>query len=171
WYRPEQAVDLPYLNGQVQDLLQFCTGSTGTANTAGRPVDPALLRLYDIKQPVYFAVLPWTDWIPTVQAPVPAFRDIPKFPAMRRDLALVLPISTPYRKLEEVASQEGGPYLESLQLFDVYSGKGLPEGHISYAIGLTFRHSEQTLTDAQIEETIQAMLVTFEKSLGARLRR
>jgi len=171
WYRPEQAVDLPYLNGQVQDLLQFCTGDIGTANPAVKPVDPALLRLYDIKQPVYFAVLPWTDWIPTVQAPVPAFRDIPKFPAMRRDLALVLPISTPYRKLEEVARQEGGPYLESLQLFDVYSGKGLPDAHISYAIGLTFRHPEQTLTDAQIEETIQAMLVTFEKSLGAKLRR
>jgi phenylalanyl-tRNA synthetase beta chain len=73
--------------------------------------------------------------------------------------------------LEQVARDQGGPFLESLQLFDVYSGKGLPEGHVSYAIGLTFRHPEQTLTDAQVEEKIQAMLITFENSLGARLRR
>ena len=171
WYRHEQAVDLPYLKGHVQDLLQFCTGGIGAANMAVMPLDGALLRLFDIKQPVYCAVLPWTDWIPALQTPAPAFLEIPKFPAMRRDLALVMPISTPYRQLEQVARQEGGPYLESLQLFDVYSGKGLPDGHISYAIGLTFRHPEQTLTDTQIEETIQTMLVTFEESLGARLRR
>ena len=171
WYRQEQSVDLPFLHGHVQDLLQFCNGGSGTGNAMVRPVDAALLRLYDIRQAVYYAILPWTDWVPAMQAPVPTFRDIPKFPAMRRDLALIMPISTPYRQLEEVARQEGGPYLESLQLFDVYSGKGLPDAHISYAIGLTFRHPDQTLTDAQIEETIQAMLVTFEKSLGARLRR
>lgn len=189
WYRSEQSVDLPYLKGHVADLLHFCTSFANNGQPLNRPetdpatkttlhssmelaqVDGELLQLFDINQPVFFAVLPWTEWIPNTQAPVPAFRDVPKFPAMRRDLALVLPISTPYKSLEQLALDEGGPFLESLQLFDVYRGKGLPEGHISYAIGLTFRHPEQTLTDSQIEETIQAMLVTFEKSLGARLRR
>jgi phenylalanyl-tRNA synthetase beta chain len=189
WYRSEQAVDLPYLKGHVMDLLQFCNAGAGSepplhlqvADALSRAaagklpdlaaVDPALLRLFDIKQPVFYAILPWTEWIPLPWTAVPACREIPKFPSMRRDLALVVPVATPFRHLEQVARDQGGPFLESLQLFDVYSGKGLPEGHVSYAIGLTFRHPEQTLTDAQVEETIQAMLITFEKSLGARLRR
>jgi phenylalanyl-tRNA synthetase beta chain len=56
-------------------------------------------------------------------------------------------------------------------LFDLYRGQGLPADHVSYAIALVFRHPEQTLTDQEVEGTIQKMLINFEKSLGARLRR
>jgi phenylalanyl-tRNA synthetase beta chain len=188
WYRSEQPVDLPFLRGHVADLFRFCNSAHGKdqpwSNSGMQPISQGvqsddvqmlqvgrdLLDLFDIKQPVFCAVLPWTEWIPKKQMAVPAYRDVPKFPAMRRDLALVMPISTPFRQIEQLARAQGGPYLESLQLFDVYNGKGLPQGHISYAISLIFRHPEQTLTDSQIEETIQAMLVTFDQSLGAKLR-
>jgi phenylalanyl-tRNA synthetase beta chain len=61
--------------------------------------------------------------------------------------------------------------LETFYLFDLYKGQGLPADHVSYAIALVFRHPEQTLTDQEVEGTIQKMLVNFETSLGARLRR
>jgi phenylalanyl-tRNA synthetase beta chain len=86
-------------------------------------------------------------------------------------LALVVPASVPYQAIEDLARQNGGPYLESLYLFDLYRGQGLPADHVSYAIALVFRHPEQTLTDQEVEGTIQKMLINFEKSLGARLRR
>ncbi|MFM7496639.1 MAG: hypothetical protein ACKO17_00685, partial [Bacteroidota bacterium] len=76
-----------------------------------------------------------------------------------------------YKDIEDLARQNAGPFLESLYLFDRYQGQGLPPNHVSYAIALIFRNSEQTLTDQGVEGTIQKMVVNFEESLGARLRR
>jgi phenylalanyl-tRNA synthetase beta chain len=171
WYRAASQVDGPYLQGHVQDLLAFLGSTKALETTAVQPIPAHLLDLYGIRQPVFACILNWTDWVHAPGSPAPTYRDIPRFPSVRRDLALVVPASVPYQAIEDLARQNGGPYLESLYLFDLYRGQGLPADHVSYAIALVFRHPEQTLTDQEVEGTIQKMLINFEKSLGARLRR
>lgn len=171
WYRAASLVDGPYLQGHVQDLMAFL-GSTKPLDTAAvQPIPTHLLDLYGIRQPVFACILNWTNWVQAPGSQAPTYRDIPRFPSVRRDLALVVPASVPYQAIEDLARQNGGPYLESLYLFDLYRGQGLPADHVSYAIALVFRHPEQTLTDQEVEGTIQKMLINFEESLGARLRR
>ena len=171
WYRAASQVDGPYLQGHVQDLLAFLGSTKALETTAVQPIPAHLLDLFGIRQPVFACILNWTDWVHAPGSPAPTYRDIPRFPSVRRDLALVVPASVPYQAIEDLARQNGGPYLESLYLFDLYRGQGLPADHVSYAIALVFRHPEQTLTDQEVEGTIQKMLINFEKSLGARLRR
>ncbi|WP_293178550.1 phenylalanine--tRNA ligase subunit beta [Oceanithermus sp.] len=80
------------------------------------------------------------------------FRDLPKFPPARRDLAVVVPEDVPHVEVLDLIRQFGGPYLEAAELFDVYRGEPLPEGQKSLAYHLTFRHPERTLTDAEVDE-------------------
>lgn len=171
WYRAASQVDGPYLQGHVQDLLAFLGSTKPLDNAAVQPIPAPLLDLYGIRQPVFACILNWTDWVQAPGTPALTYRDIPRFPSVRRDLALVVPASVPYQAIEDLARQNGGPYLETFYLFDLYKGQGLPADHVSYAIALVFRHPEQTLTDQEVEGTIQKMLVNFETSLGARLRR
>jgi len=171
WYRPNTAVDSAYLQGHVEDLWDYMGTPEGSAKPTVQPVAEHLLDLYGIRQPVFACIIPWTDWVPQPGAPSPVYRDIPRFPSVRRDLALVVPSNVSYKDIEDLARQNAGPFLESLYLFDRYQGQGLPPNHVSYAIALIFRNSEQTLTDQEVEGTIQKMVVNFEESLGARLRR
>jgi phenylalanyl-tRNA synthetase beta chain len=171
WYRAASQVDGPYLQGHLQDLLAFLGSTKPLDNAAVQPIPAPLLDLYGIRQPVFACILNWTDWVQAPGTPALTYRDIPRFPSVRRDLALVVPASVPYQAIEDLARQNGGPYLETFYLFDLYKGQGLPADHVSYAIALVFRHPEQTLTDQEVEGTIQKMLVNFETSLGARLRR
>lgn len=171
WYRAASQVDGPYLQGHMQDLLAFLGSTKPLDNAAVQPIPAPLLDLYGIRQPVFACILNWTDWVQAPGTPALTYRDIPRFPSVRRDLALVVPASVPYQAIEDLARQNGGPYLETFYLFDLYKGQGLPADHVSYAIALVFRHPEQTLTDQEVEGTIQKMLVNFETSLGARLRR
>lgn len=171
WYRPSTPVDAAYLQGHVQDLWAYMGSPEGSDLPKVQPVADHLLELFGIRQPVFACLIPWTAWVPQQGAPSPVYREIPRFPSVRRDLALVVPSHVSYKALEELARQNGGPFLESIHLFDRYQGQGLPPNHVSYALALIFRNSEQTLTDQEVEGTIQKMVVNFEESLGARLRR
>lgn len=171
WYRPSTPVDAAYLQGHVQDLWAYMGCPEGSDLPKVQPVADHLLELFGIRQPVFACLIPWTAWVPQQGAPSPVYREIPRFPSVRRDLALVVPSHVSYKALEDLARQNGGAFLESIHLFDRYQGQGLPPNHVSYAIALIFRNSEQTLTDQEVEGTIQKMVVNFEESLGARLRR
>ena len=187
WYREAREVDAAFLQGHLMDFLAMVApwsttnlqvrtvlqGSDTLPDPAVRlgAVDPRILEAFDIRQPVFAAFLDWTALASPPSSPPAAFEEVPKFPSIRRDLALVAPEGTHWADLEKIALRHGGPSLESLCLFDVYRGKGLPEGTVSYGVGLVFRHRDRTLNYAEIEANIEAMLVTFEKSLAVRLRR
>ena len=101
---------------------------------------------------------------PVLQTPVPAF------PALRRDLALLLPDALSWQELETFLRQRGGKLLESLELFDIYRGEGIPEGTKSYAVRLRFRSPEGTLKDEQVDKQIQRLLGGLKDSLNVVLR-
>ena len=89
---------------------------------------------------------------------------------MRRDLALIIGGEINYNAIKQIAVKEGKQLLRDVVLFDVYEGEKL-EGKKSYAIGLTFRDDEKTLTDAEVDSIMQKMMSKFEQELNAVIRK
>jgi phenylalanyl-tRNA synthetase beta chain len=95
---------------------------------------------------------------------------LPRYPAIELDLAFVVPVTTPARKVDEIVWKNGGRLLESVSLFDVYRGVGIPDDEKSLGFKLRFRHEERTLTDKDVEKTVKKIISTTERELGARIR-
>lgn len=100
-----------------------------------------------------------------------AFRALPRFPAIRRDLAVILPAGIPAEAVRASIAECAGPLLESVQVFDVYSGANLPAGRRSLAFALSFRSAERTLTDAEVEGVVATVVGRLAEAFGAELRR
>lgn len=97
------------------------------------------------------------------------YTPLPKYPAVLRDLAIVAPEEVPYNKVELTVKQAGEPLLESVKLFDVYRGEHIPVGTRSLALSLTFRSSERTLTDEEVDAVVENILRALQ-GIGASLR-
>ena len=125
---------------------------------------------FDIRQPVYFAELNWAAMTDSGSKRKTEFKEIPKYPEVRRDLALIIGGEINYNAIKQIAVKEGKQLLRDVVLFDVYEGEKL-EGKKSYAIGLTFRDDEKTLTDAEVDSIMQKMMSKFEQELNAVIRK
>lgn len=133
-------------------------------------VQSRVQKEFDIDNPVYFADFLMDNLIPGQKSNTTSFTDIPKYPEVRRDLALLLNKEVRFADIRELAVKAERKLLRSVNLFDVYEGKGVPEGKKSYAVSFILRDDEKTLNDKQIDKIMQKLIVTFEKELGARLR-
>jgi len=100
----------------------------------------------------------------------PKFVELPKFPGSNRDLAIQLKETIPAASVNEVIRKNGGDILESIELFDVYTGEQIPEGYKSLAYALNFRHKERTLTDDDINPVVEQILAELKSLLNAQLR-
>jgi phenylalanyl-tRNA synthetase beta chain len=132
-------------------------------------VHPAVRENYDLKPRAVIAELDWA----TLARHVPPSRTatpISRFPASDRDLALLLNNDVPAARLESVAKNAGGELLESVRVFDVYTGTGIPEGQKSVAISLRFRAPERTLTEDEVEAAMQNIRAATQTELAAQLR-
>jgi phenylalanyl-tRNA synthetase beta chain len=98
------------------------------------------------------------------------FTPLSPFPVSRRDIAVVLDKRTPYARVEAVVRKAAGEDLQDVLLFDVYEGKGVPEGQRSLAIRLTFGRMDRTLTDVEVAKPVEAAVAALGKELGAVLR-
>ncbi len=133
-------------------------------------VHPKVLKDFDIKAPVYYADLNW-DMIRKAAKKVQiVMEDLPKYPEVRRDLALLVNKEVTYNELALSAAKAGGKLLRAINLFDVYEGKNLPEGKKSYALSFVFRHDEKTLNDKAVEQFMDKILKSLEKNHQASLR-
>ena len=101
---------------------------------------------------------------------VPRFKDLSKFPEMRRDLALLVNKETPVAEILSAIRAKAGETLTKLNVFDVYIGKGIDLERKSLALGLTWQHPSRTLTDDEINNNLSSVLAHLEESLGATLR-
>jgi phenylalanyl-tRNA synthetase beta chain len=95
---------------------------------------------------------------------------LPRYPAVYRDIALVLPVSVPAARVAETLYEHGRPWLVEARLFDVYAGDPVPPGKRSLAFRLSYRDPERTLTDDLVNSHHQALVTALEKILGAKLR-
>ncbi|TNF54506.1 MAG: phenylalanine--tRNA ligase subunit beta, partial [Gammaproteobacteria bacterium] len=101
---------------------------------------------------------------------LPAFSPISRFPAIRRDLALLVDSALPYQRLRDTLTTAAGDLLRELVLFDVYEGERIPPGTKSFALGLILQATSQTLTDQEVETTLDRILDRLNVELGAKLR-
>lgn len=130
----------------------------------------AVLQSFGIKQAVWFAEINWQPLLLAMASRKVIFKEINKYPEMRRDLALVLDADVEYQSIAAIARQEGKQILREVNLFDVFEGEQLA-GRKSYAIGLTFNDSTRTLTDSEVDAVMQRLISRYEKEFNAVIRK
>ena len=132
-------------------------------------VKKSILKHFGIKQEVFYADFNWDAILKAISCKI-KFTEIPKYPEVRRDLALLIDQNVTYDSIYAVARQTEKSLLKEIDLFDVYEGQNLPEGKKSYALSFTIQDSSKTLTDAQIDKIMGKLQKNFETELGASLR-
>ena len=133
-------------------------------------VKKAILAAFDIEQEVYYADLNWTLLTSKVRGAKVSFKEISKFPAVSRDLALLVDKQVTFAEIEKVCFAADKKLLKKVELFDVYEGKNLEVGKKSYAINLTLQDEDKTMNDKQTDNIMQKIVQNLEKQLGAKLR-
>lgn len=128
------------------------------------------LKKFELESPVYFAEIFWEHAFKLHARHKVAFKELPKFPAVRRDLALLLDKPVKFRQLQETAFNTEKQILQEVDLFDVYEGKGIPAGKKSYALSFILRDNNRTLNEKQIEKTMQKLVNAFAREYNAELR-
>ena len=132
-------------------------------------VKKSILKHFGIKQEVFFADFNWATILKLISNKI-KFTDIPKYPEVRRDLALLIDQAVTYDSIYTIAKQTEKSLLKNIDLFDVYEGQNLPEGKKSYALSFSIQDSSKTLTDEQIDKIMNKLQKNFETELGAVLR-
>lgn len=128
------------------------------------------MKKADVDGQVYYADFDWDLIIRSIRKNEIKFKEVSKYPAVRRDLALLLDDSITFEQLKNVALKSERKLLRGVSIFDVYKGDKLPEGKKSYALSFTIQDEEKTLNDKQIDSIIQKLIINFEKETGAVVR-
>ncbi|MBR1665618.1 MAG: phenylalanine--tRNA ligase subunit beta [Bacteroidaceae bacterium] len=129
-----------------------------------------LQAAFDIPTEVFFADLAWGQLMRLIRKEKVSFSELPKFPAVSRDLALLVDKSVEFAQIEAIAYQSERKLLKDVRLFDVYEGKNLPAGKKSYAVNFILQDETKTLNDRAIDAIMQKLIQNLTKQLGAELR-
>ena len=133
-------------------------------------VNSKLLKAFDIDNPVYYADLDWNMLLRLNKQYKPVINDLPKFPEVKRDFALLVDKSVKFAELAKAALATEKKLLKAVNLFDVYEGKNLEDGKKSYALSFILQDTENTLKDKQIEAIMTKLQKVFEEKFDAKLR-
>jgi phenylalanyl-tRNA synthetase beta chain len=133
-------------------------------------VNSKLLKAFDIDNPVYYAYLDWNMLLRLNKQYKPVINDLPKFPEVKRDFALLVDKSVKFAELAKAALATEKKLLKAVNLFDVYEGKNLEDGKKSYALSFILQDTENTLKDKQIEAIMTKLQKVFEEKFDAKLR-
>ena len=129
-----------------------------------------ILRNFDLKKPVYYAEIDVMMLNSLINARPVEYQTINTFPAVRRDLALVVEKSVSYDTLEKIGYKYASKLLKQINLFDVYEGAGVGEGMKSYALNFVLQSADKTLTDEEINKVMNKLISAYEREVGAKLR-
>ena len=192
WHSPAALVDFFFLKAYVEQLFGTYGLHIGILDYQPSPsdvyeegvrylfrgkvladigqVNNKLCRVLDIRQAVFAAEIAWDVFFSIIKNNSVRYSEMPRFPEVRRDLALVLEESVPYARLHEIAFKTEKKLLKKVQLFDVYRGNKIPEGTKQYALSFVLQDPEKTLTDTYVGQIMQRLLDAFAKETGAVLR-
>jgi phenylalanyl-tRNA synthetase beta chain len=129
-----------------------------------------LLKYFDIKQEVAYAEIDWNVLLKIHATTKFKYESLPKFPPVRRDLALLVSKSIKFSEIESLALQTETKLLKKVGLFDIFEGEKIGAEKKSYAVSFILRDDEKTLTDEQVDKTMERLLKAFREKLGAELR-
>ncbi|MDM8159504.1 phenylalanine--tRNA ligase subunit beta [Labilibaculum sp. K2S] len=133
-------------------------------------VSGKILKAMDIDVPVYYADFDWETLIGEATKNKVAYTEIPKYPAVKRDLALLIDKATSFAEIKTIAFNCEKSMLKSVSLFDIYEGEKLGADKKSYAVSFILQDTEKTLEDKQIDKIMQKLIKSYEKQLGAQIR-
>ena len=193
WAHPDEDQTFYVLKAQVMNILQrlgvpfgaivFKEGQNDLfaksiliENRGGKTiaqlgiVAKRLQAAFDIPSEVYFADIAWGQVMKLIRKQAVSFTELPKFPAVSRDLALLVDKSVEFSQIESIAYQTERKLLREVRLFDVYEGKNLPAGKKSYAVNFILQDETKTLNDRAIDAIMQKLIQNLTKQLGAELR-
>lgn len=163
------------LKTETADTRMFVEGESLSIN--GRQflvmgkLQPSVTRSFDIKQDVYFAEINWQMLLNMISPGTKQQQDIPRFPEVRRDLALLLDKKIKFAEIEALAYKSAGSILKSVNLFDVFEGDKIGADKKSYAVSFTLLDETKTLTDNEIEKLMDKLAGVFTRELGAIIRK
>ncbi len=129
-----------------------------------------LLKAFDIDNEVYFADLNWKELMKAIRSVKVSYKEISKYPAVKRDLALLIDKNTQFAEIEKIAYETERKLLKEVELFDVYEGKNLEAGKKSYAVSFLLQDETQTLNDKMIDKIMSKLVKNLEDRLQAKLR-
>ena len=190
WNQPEQKSDFFYLKGIVDAVLErlgiitkvdvtetdsaFSEGITYTSKNkkvvSFGIVKKLFIKHFDIDAEVLYACFDWDYVLQLLESNKIIFKEISKYPIVKRDFALLLDNNISFQQVYNVALATDNKLLKDMTLFDVYEGKNLPEGKKSYAVSFTIADEKKTLTDSQVDKLMKQLQSGFERELGAKLR-
>ena len=193
WVRPVEKTSIYELKAQVENILlrlgipakkirynsfenEIFSSALSIENHSGKSLgvlgilQKTVSKKFDIPLEVYYAELDWNTLMKEHLKTAVTYSDIPKFPIVRRDLALLVNQNVSFAEIEKIAYQTDKKLLKEVNLFDVYEGKNLPEGKKSYAVSFTLLDEEKTLNDKQIESIMSRIQKNLEEKLSATLR-
>jgi phenylalanyl-tRNA synthetase beta chain len=130
----------------------------------------ATLKIFDIRKAVFYANLKWENLLKAIPAKKVKYEAVPRFPAVRRDLALLIDKTVRFEEINRIACQTEPVLLQEVNIFDIYEGEKIAEGKKSYAVSFILVDKEKTLTDKIIDKCMQKLQTAFEQQLGAVLR-
>ena len=133
-------------------------------------VSHKLQKTFGIQNTVYYADLNWAALMKAIRKNKVEYKEISKYPAVSRDLALLIDKQVEFAQVEQMARQAERKLLKRVELFDVYEGKNLPEGKKSYAVNFILQDEQKTMGDKQIDAIMQKIISTLKQKLGAELR-
>ncbi len=190
WRNGSVKTDFYYLKAEIDNILKNLGFSRWEERETAAPIFDYGLNLYlnnreiailgklktdlarktEVKQEVFYADLDWEYLSHKGRKNDIIFEELPKYPEVRRDLALLLDKAVKYIDLKNTAEKTERKLLRNVNLFDVYEGKNLPSGKKSYALSFTLRDDNKTLNDQQVDKIMSKVLATLEKEHGAMLR-
>ncbi|NPV93412.1 MAG: phenylalanine--tRNA ligase subunit beta [Firmicutes bacterium] len=192
WYSAAQPMDFFYLKGVLEELLNglgisdysfqatdkhpsFHPGRTAEVIVAGQTigvigeVHPDVQERYELGKKVNLFEID-LGLLYTLIPDARGYRSLPRYPSAQRDLALIVRDQTPAAAVAAKVWELGGELLEKVELFDLYRGKGIPEGARSLAYSLTYQAPDRTLTDSEVNEIQERIIAGLDKELGVKLR-
>ena len=182
FYNIKSLVDLLVNRLNIKGLMSVETSnpdlSSGISYRKGEKVlvdfgtvSKKALKKLDINAEVFYADFDWDLIVKSVRNNKIAYTEVSKFPAVRRDLSMLLNKDITFDQLKQIALKTDKSLLKEVNVFDVYLGDKLPEGKKSYALSFVIQDDEKTLTDKQIEAFMQKLIINFEKQAGAEIRK
>lgn len=134
-------------------------------------ISAEVLKTMDVEGEVFYADIDYDLLLRTVQKNTITYQEVSKFPAVRRDLSLLIDRAVTFAQLEKIARDAERKLLKEVNIFDVYEGKNLPAGRKSYALSFLLQDDEKTLTDQQIDAVMQKLIATLGQAAGAEIRK
>ena len=133
-------------------------------------VSRKILKAFDIDSEVYYADINWKELMKAIKGNAVYYKEISKYPAVKRDLALLIDKKVQFAEIEKIAYETDRKLLKAVELFDVYEGKNLEAGKKSYAVSFMLQDENATLNDKQIDKFMQKLIVNLQNKLDAKLR-